>query len=217
MEYLPSYKDDSFLMHHGIKGQKWGVRRFQNPDGSLTKAGTKRYRQERRSLRRDIRKIQRSNYVKTGSVDGKYASKVNKKISTAQRNDEEYQRLSRKVTQAENEASAASNLRDRASKHNMDIAEYEYDKAYSRLNTALTEKEARGKQIADRYLDEYHDAKIKDLGFNDIEQGRKYFEHYNLLNVVYTDSNAGSRNVNRAMDAIRDGAKIANAYRKAHS
>lgn len=31
------------LCHHGIKGQKWGVRRFQNPDGSLTKAGLKRY------------------------------------------------------------------------------------------------------------------------------------------------------------------------------
>lgn len=31
------------LCHHGIKGQKWGVRRFQNPDGSLTLAGKKRY------------------------------------------------------------------------------------------------------------------------------------------------------------------------------
>ncbi len=29
------------LMHHGIKGQKWGVRRFQNPDGTLTPAGKK--------------------------------------------------------------------------------------------------------------------------------------------------------------------------------
>jgi len=27
------------LYHHGIKGQKWGVRRFQNPDGSYTSAG----------------------------------------------------------------------------------------------------------------------------------------------------------------------------------
>ena len=34
------------LEHHGIKGQKWGVRRFQNADGSLTNAGRKRYSSE---------------------------------------------------------------------------------------------------------------------------------------------------------------------------
>lgn len=33
----------SELYHHGIKGQKWGVRRYQNEDGSLTNAGKKRY------------------------------------------------------------------------------------------------------------------------------------------------------------------------------
>lgn len=35
--YHPDY-----LAHHGIKGMKWGVRRYQNSDGSLTAAGKKR-------------------------------------------------------------------------------------------------------------------------------------------------------------------------------
>lgn len=35
--------DNNYLAHHGIKGQKWGVRRYQTKDGSLTAAGKKRY------------------------------------------------------------------------------------------------------------------------------------------------------------------------------
>lgn len=34
---------ENCLVHHGILGQKWGVRRFQNPDGSLTAEGRSRY------------------------------------------------------------------------------------------------------------------------------------------------------------------------------
>ncbi len=32
-----------YLVHHGIKGQRWGIRRYQNFDGSYTAAGLKRY------------------------------------------------------------------------------------------------------------------------------------------------------------------------------
>lgn len=33
------YEQNDELMHHGVLGMKWGVRRFQNKDGSLTGAG----------------------------------------------------------------------------------------------------------------------------------------------------------------------------------
>lgn len=35
--------ENNYLIHHGTKGMKWGVRRYQNKDGSLTAAGKKRY------------------------------------------------------------------------------------------------------------------------------------------------------------------------------
>ena len=44
------------LQHHGIKGQKWGIRRYQNPDGTLTEEGKQRYLNPDGTLTKEARK-----------------------------------------------------------------------------------------------------------------------------------------------------------------
>ena len=46
-----------YLSHHGIKGQRWGIRRFQNEDGSLTKAGMRRYSEANEYTTRNGEKV----------------------------------------------------------------------------------------------------------------------------------------------------------------
>lgn len=50
--------DKNELMHYGIRGMKWGVRRYQNPDGSLTPAGKKR--EKAKNQRKSIRDANKS-------------------------------------------------------------------------------------------------------------------------------------------------------------
>lgn len=49
--------NELILVHHGVKGQKWGIRRYQNEDGSLTAAGRKQYDKnlgERSTLKKKV-------------------------------------------------------------------------------------------------------------------------------------------------------------------
>ena len=88
------------LYHHGIKGQKWGVRRFQNEDGSLTGAGERRYNSGsfRGSLNRAKAKIYSVNekhYAKRGNKIMANANKLAKEqmLKKADEADKEKQRL----------------------------------------------------------------------------------------------------------------------------
>ena len=73
------YASTTYLAHHGIKGQKWDVRRFQNEDGSLTPEGRARYGVDDRNMsfakqqmytnryRNDMRKANRTD-IQRGNI-----------------------------------------------------------------------------------------------------------------------------------------------------
>ena len=75
MEYVHYFSSDGELRHWGIKGQKWGIRRYQNKDGSLTPAGRKRYADEEAALKSREKSIKEreKNAARKAKIDAKKA------------------------------------------------------------------------------------------------------------------------------------------------
>jgi len=67
----------TYLVHHGIKGQRWGIRRFQNEDGSLTSLGKKRY-----DVNEDGTVNMKSNYRKSQTRRGALKTAVGAAVAT---------------------------------------------------------------------------------------------------------------------------------------
>lgn len=63
------YRDLNYLQHFGILGMKWGVRRYENKDGTLTDAGKKRYNKEQ---------YINNNRKKDNKKDDEYVKDVNR-------------------------------------------------------------------------------------------------------------------------------------------
>ena len=68
---------DNVLEHHGILGQKWGVRRFENEDGSLTSAGKARYHTDSEGNYQKL-KTAKSNYK---AASKEFYKSTSKKVS----------------------------------------------------------------------------------------------------------------------------------------
>lgn len=84
---------DDTLAHHGIKGQKWGVRRFQNADGTYTQAGRNRYftddgslsKKGERAYRKDLKKLNKLKARADISQQKKNIEKYEKRADTAKK------------------------------------------------------------------------------------------------------------------------------------
>lgn len=97
--------NDEYLMHHGIKGQRWGVRRYQNADGSLTYAGRKRYLKfassDSNEKKTRLANLMRANAEwgkgKSGKQQKALASKIDKiKGPISNKDLKKYERLAKK-------------------------------------------------------------------------------------------------------------------------
>ena len=76
----------SELSHHGILGQKWGVRRFQNSDGSLTNEGRRRYSSDdfkdaKKKIDKGKEVVDGATKAKEKAVEKQHEQKIKKDLS----------------------------------------------------------------------------------------------------------------------------------------
>lgn len=114
------------LYHHGIKGQKWGVRKYQNADGSYTAAGRKRYAKQ---LTRDFNKAAQRDTRLTWLAD-RNAERVSRgrKIASAT-NKGFFKPISKLSTAYANRAEKALNKQTQASQQQVKLANAALDAA----------------------------------------------------------------------------------------
>lgn len=137
----------SCLQHHGIKGMRWGVRRYQNKDGTLTPAGKKRAARDMSELSNNKQKHYRPNSDKWVKED----------LSRTRKLTDETKGLARELHSA-NEKSIKKQQRPK-----LDLSEMSDKELRDQINRALLEKQyndvfnpptvSKGRQFAGDILD----------------------------------------------------------------
>lgn len=117
------------LYHHGVKGMRWGVRRYQNADGSLTPAGKKRYD-------RDVRENNAKKKDNRINIDGPDAKRwVREDIERTKKTIDTSSSLLREAKSIERDA------RPTPVKKKMDLSKMTDQQLRERINRANLEKQ----------------------------------------------------------------------------
>lgn len=136
--YIIARDDSNSLAHHGVKGQKWGVRRYQNPDGTLTAEG-KRHNDSvwkgTTSIRADkqYRKEDRAEYRRL-KKENKLAYKIGNKTK------EEYDEDKKEIKREYKEQRKSSNELVKELKANNSIGKSWANAAITGAGTAILER-----------------------------------------------------------------------------
>ena len=141
---------DSVIEHHGIKGQKWGVRRYQNPDGTLTPLGRKKLgRLERRVTKLgNTVKQSRSRYMtlakkkKNGTATSKELREYDQLSSALRKSSKKLKRVSSELDSKKDslkikstEELVKSGTKEEILSRSGELTTQQLQEAFTRLNT----------------------------------------------------------------------------------